>query len=113
VDRSGDLAALDTLTHARLRARHGDVRGARRILERILAGSPDDAEVRELLASLDARADAAPAEPPEEPAGVKEPGDPRRLAAEFRAALGGAGRPATRTERIARLERWLARVRRG
>jgi hypothetical protein len=48
--------ALATLTHARLRAEQGDVRGARRLLRAIVARRPDDERARELLARLGDRA---------------------------------------------------------
>jgi predicted regulator of Ras-like GTPase activity (Roadblock/LC7/MglB family) len=46
------VGPLATVTHARLRAGQGDFAGARRILEEVLAGRPDDAEALRLLESL-------------------------------------------------------------
>jgi len=107
--RSATLHPL-TLTHARIRAAQGDVRGARKILHAILRERPAEVEARELLAELAARPqvereelrDVDPAAPVAAEAG--------RLAAPFRRAL-GREREAPGARRIRRLERWLERVR--
>lgn len=49
---SDDDAILATVTHARLRAAQGDVPGALRVLETILARRPQDAPARELAGRL-------------------------------------------------------------
>ena len=94
---------LETVTHARLRAGQGDVRGARRILTRVLSRHPGDRAAQELLGELDGRRHverSARAEPVEARA--------TDLADRFRAALGGATE-----ERAARLRRWLHRIETG
>jgi hypothetical protein len=102
---------LLTLTHARLRVRSGDYVGARRLLRCILELDPEHVEARELLRSIVGLVPEAPPDAAEEPLAPPEAGDPRGLAAEFRRILAGpVGSP---VERIQRLERWLARVRRA
>jgi hypothetical protein len=97
-----------TLTHARLRAAQGDVQGARRIVERVLAMDAADVEATRLLEELRGRADA-PSDPSVDPAVLPEPlrFDPRLEGPRFRRALGS---PRDGKETIARLERWLARI---
>lgn len=101
--------ALSTLTHARLRAAQGDVRGARRVLDRILAEHPGDAAARRLRAELDSRSDRARVAAAEPPLPPPQAASAERLAARFREAL-VAPRDARRRDRVARLERWLRRV---
>jgi len=101
---------LLTLTHARLRVRNGDFRGAERVLRRILERDPSDDEARALLRSVEGRPADSTAGPEEEPLEPPRAGDPGRLAGEFRRAL--AGTTASATERARRLEEWLLRIRR-
>ena len=54
-DRRTGRGPFATLTHARLRLRQGDVRGARRILSEIVERHPGDRAARELLEGLPAR----------------------------------------------------------
>ena len=72
---------LLTLTHARVRAGQGDLRGARRVLRGMLATSPEHAQARRLLAELSPQAPGAPD-------GVRDP----------------------RAARIRRLRAWLGRL---
>jgi len=101
-----------TLTHARLRAGQGDLRGARRILRRILGREPEHAEARQLLAELDGlpqgtrRPLRAPSLPPPTAAGAQA------LSGRFRQALGPVSQP-DRRARIDRLRRWLTRIERS
>jgi len=46
-------APFDTLTHARLRARQGDLPGARRVLRQLLERDPADPAAHALLRDLD------------------------------------------------------------
>lgn len=103
-----DRDPLETVTHARLRAGQGDVRGARRILERVLERRPGDEAARALLGDLDGRRHVEPtvrAEPVEPPPVAARAGD---LADRFRAALDRAPE-----DRAARLRRWLQRIESG
>jgi hypothetical protein len=100
-------AFVATLTHARLRAVQGDVRGARCILERILERDPEHAGARLLLLDLDGLEQRCGEEEPSEPVAPPRPGEPREMAARFRQVLGQNGHGASRA-RIRRLERWLA-----
>jgi hypothetical protein len=98
-----------TLTHARIRAAQGDVRGARSILERLLREQPAHAEARALLRSLASLAERDHHEEAGLEPAAPVAADPRRLAAPFRRAL-GRERDAAGASRIRRLERWLERV---
>ncbi len=93
-------ATLATVTHARLRASQGDVRGARRILEAVLLARPDDAEALALFESLSTIAEREAAEEPEEPPPPPVAADPAVLLGRFRVILGAAGDPPRR--RVAR-----------
>ena len=97
------LDPFDTVTHARLRAEQGDVRGARRVLERILAARPGDGAARDLLASLAGAAQRARA--PDTPATLAPPvaATANELALRFRGALGrGPAGPAARLRSLLR-----------
>jgi len=100
-----------TLTHARVRAGQGDVRGARRILQAILERDPQDAEARQLLRELQERRQRSGREAPAAPLAPARAATPGELAARFRRALSSSGGGATRI-RIRRLERWLRRIER-
>ena len=98
-----------TVTHARLRATQGDRSGARRLLRALLLRRPRDGEARALLRALEDRPDrrSEAVNPPDlAPPQSVSAGD---LAARFRAEL-SADRGEQRRFRIARLERWLARL---
>lgn len=105
---------FDTVTHARLRAFQGDVRGAERLLRGILDRNPSDADAKELLAALERYPAVRPI--PEDDGTLVEPRRPaaaNELASAFRAALGGrAGRGPGRTSK-ARLREWAARIERN
>ncbi len=95
-----------TLTHARLRARQGDVAGAARILRGMLDSDPDDSEARGLLAELADRVTVAHREPSDRTVGVATPATPGELTRLFRDEL-ARGSPRARRER---LSTWLART---
>jgi len=79
-----------TVTHARLRASQGDLRGARRVVRAVLVLRPQDPEAQRLLAELE-----------------------RRAAATSRATPVGRPDGAERTRagaRVERLRRWLDRI---
>ncbi len=102
-DQSGPFA---TLTHASLRARQGDVEGARRILRGILAAEPAHADAAELLTRLDRsvavrrREPAEPEPPPARAATASE------LSERFRDALEAPGADSS----VDRLKDWLDRA---
>lgn len=102
--------ALATVTHARLRAAQGDVAGARRVLETVLARRPDDAEARALLARLSGLQQSQREEPAPEPLEPPVPGDPAALAATFRSALNAAASGGASRRKADRLRRLLARI---
>lgn len=100
-----------TITHARIRAKQGDVAGARRVLEGMLARTPDDGEARALLRELEGRAGRQARVEPVEQLGVPEATDARALADRFRQSLGTA-KPITNVSgRVRRLEAWLTKIR--
>ena len=99
------------MTHARIRARQGDVSGARRVLTGILERSPDDAEARTLLAELEGKAGRRARVEPAEPLVLPEAADARALADRFRRTLAPAPRIAVVSGRVRRLEAWLTRIR--
>ena len=96
-----------TLTHARIRAAQGDVRGARSIVRALLRERPDDPEARALLEALWASAQIERVDELEPHAAPPVAAETGQLAARFRRAL---GRPTSREVRIRRLTTWLARV---
>lgn len=99
-----------TVTHARIRAAQGDLTGARRILDEILAEDPLDRDAHGLLESLGrARGQPRREEPQDEPLPEPSAGDPASLALRFRAGLRPFGDPPG--IRVARLTAWLDRVR--
>jgi hypothetical protein len=98
-----------TLTHARLRASQGDVRGALRILQVILDVQPEHAEARGLLEALKSRVAVIHAEPAEESPEPVVAATTSELSGGFRDALGGG---ASSTP-VARLSRWLERIQRN
>ncbi len=87
------VTLLPTLTHARIRARQGDVDGARRILRAMLAEHPEDADARALLGRDGSRGVAL-----EELLAAPVPGDPGALR---RGAV------------VVRLSEWLERIQKG
>lgn len=100
---------LATVTHARIRARQGDVDGARRVLEAILTERPDHPGALDLLGELDRlvhRAAVPAAEPELAPRARATASD---LAPAFREAL-GAGVSEAPDPRAIRLRRWLGRI---
>jgi hypothetical protein len=111
-DEKGNDAAdgqhLATITHARLRAAQGDIRGARALLLDILHRNPGHSEARELLAQITGHEDKPrPAEKAERLA-APEPGDLGRLSLEFKQVLFRGDRP--RRARIERLEQLLRSI---
>jgi len=100
---------LATTTHARLRAAQGDVRGACRILEAILAARPDDGEARAVLVSLSGATDRAAAEEADETLARPVAADPAALRDRFRDTLGAVGEPPGRRV-VRKLERLLRRI---
>ena len=104
------VALLITLTHARLRARQGDLRTARRIVRKILDEDPENVEARALLDSFTGRAGREAAAEARSELEPRQAADAAQLATRFREAL---GRTHSGTERkIARLKRWRTRIRR-
>ena len=104
-DRNEQLA---TMTHARLRAAQGDIRGARALLLDILHRNPSHSEARELLAKIAGGADEDRESEPEQPLAPPEAGDPERLGKGFRRFLLHDKR--SRRARIERLEELLRRI---
>lgn len=101
---------LATVTHARIRARQGDVDGARRVLEAILSERPDHPGALDLLAELERTVarEAAPVLDPE-PA-PRAPAAVADLTASFRQALDATAPPPAADRRAVRLRRWLGRL---
>ena len=93
--------ALQTVTHARLRALQGDPAGAVRILEAVLARRPEDGEARELLRNLP-RGRAPEMEGDESPVAPPTPASADELARTFRRTLAPPRMPAR-----SRLQRFL------
>jgi hypothetical protein len=102
-----------TMTHARIRVGQGDVRGARRVLRKILERSPEDPEARAMLDELDGRLESDSRPDQDEPLAAVEPIDAARLAERFRSALGTQGPLRGVPGRVRRLETWLSRIRRA
>ena len=102
-----------TLTHARIRAAQGDVRGARRVLRAILERSPDNAEAQALLEELNGRSGRAAAPDRAEPLAPPRAADARTLAERFRRSLGPPEPISDVPGRVRRLEAWLSRIRGG
>ena len=102
-------SSFATLTHARLRAAQGDVKGAGRILRVILEVQPGHDEARRLLAEIKDRAAVAHSETVEDSVEAVTPAATRDLTRRFRDALGhrDADRPAMR------LASWLERTQRN
>ena len=97
------LDAFDTVTHARLRARQGDVRGARRVLYRILDVRPEDGAARDLLTSLEGVKQQGASSEPRAALAPPVAAHPEDLAARFRGALArGAVGPASRLRSLLR-----------
>ncbi|MCP3980419.1 MAG: hypothetical protein GY716_14040 [bacterium] len=109
------MSKLHTVTHARLRARQGDVRGARAILHEILRRSPAHEEACRLFDELAHRVSTAHREREEAAPAPRQKADASGLATTFRAALGPRDRAARRRaeRKIARLRGWLDRVERS
>lgn len=107
--------ALATVTHARLRAAQGDIAGARRLLETVLARRPEDLEARALLARLTGVEQSPLEEPEPEPLEPPVAGDPAALASSFRGVLNAAATGANRrkAERLRALLDRIARRRGG
>jgi hypothetical protein len=100
---------LDTVTHARLRARQGDARTARTILRSILAADPSNVEARTLLDEIGKRPDLPAAEPPDEALAAPRPARASELGGRFREALAPRDGPAPRRT-IERLRALLERL---
>jgi hypothetical protein len=98
-----------TLTHARLRAAQGDVRGAVRILHVILSVQPGHSEARQLLAEIEDRVAVTHTEAPEDAAESVTPATTGDLTRRFRDAL-GANAPSAQ---VRRLSLWLERAQRN
>jgi len=111
-DEKGNDAAdgqhLATITHARLRAAQGDIRGARALLLDILHRNPGHRQAKELLAQITGREDKQRSAERAEQLAAPEPGDPDRLSEEFKQVLFRGDRP--RRARIERLEQLLRRI---
>jgi hypothetical protein len=97
------------VTHARLRARQGDLRSARRILRTILAADPAHAGARRLLDEIGGRPDAPADEPREESVEAPRAATASELRGRFREALAAPERTAARRT-IARLTALLGRI---
>lgn len=104
---SGECFA--TLTHARLRAAQGDVRGAARILCVILEVQPGHEEARRLLAEIEDRVAVVHKEPAEDQAEAVMAATASGLTKRFRDTLGARRRSA----RVERLLVWLERTHRN
>lgn len=100
-----------TLTHARIRARQGDLAGARRVLVGMLERSPEDVEARSLLEELAGRVGRAARAERSEQLPLPEATDARALAERFRRTLGPRTRIVDVSGRVRRLEAWLTRIR--
>jgi hypothetical protein len=98
---------LATVTHARLRAQQGDVRGARRMLEAILSRRPEDPAAIALIRELSEAVHVETREPvePDEPA--PQPARTETLADRFRDALAPKQ---DRRRAVARLRAILERI---
>jgi hypothetical protein len=99
---------LATITHARLRAAQGDIRGARALLLDILHRHPGHGEAKELLAQITGREHAERTTEPAKPLAAPESGDPALLSAQFKQHLSHGNRPGR--ARIERLEQLLRRI---
>jgi hypothetical protein len=108
---TGAAVEILTMTHARIRAKQGDVAGARRVLKGILERSPDDPEARALLVELEGKAGRQARVEPAEPLALPEAADARALADRFRRSLRPSSRMAHVSGRVRRLEAWLTRIR--
>jgi hypothetical protein len=107
----GRTMEILTLTHARIRAGQGDVKGARRVLTAILQRSPDHIEARALLEELEGKTGAEAMPEREELLADPKATDERRLAERFRRSLGRRERVPDVRGRVRRLEAWLTRIR--
>jgi len=101
--------SLATLTHARLRAAQGDVLGAVRILQVILAVQPGHDEARRFLAEIESRVAVAHTEPGQDAAAAVMPATVGDLTRRFRDVL-DARRPSAG---VRRLFLWLERTQRN
>ena len=99
---------LPTVTHARLRARQGDARAARRILHAILAGDPGNGAARALLEEIGGRPDAPASDPVEAAAEPPRAARASELRERFQAALSDPR--SSRRRSIERLEALLRKV---
>jgi hypothetical protein len=102
-----------TLTHARIRARQGDLAGARRVLGAILERWPDNADARALLDELRGRAGSEAVPERDDALTLPEAAEAAALAERFRRSLGRRDRDPGATGRVRRLEVWLRRIRGG
>ena len=102
-------ASFATLTHAKLRAAQGDVRGAVRILRVILDVQPEHHEARGFLEEIENRLAVAHTEPLEDAADAATPATAGDLTRRFRDALDARGSSA----QVQRLSLWLERTRRN
>jgi len=102
-------ASFATLTHAKLRAAQGDVRGAVRILRVILDVQPEHHEARGFLEEIENRLAVAHTEPLEDAADAATPATAGDLTRRFRDALDSRGSSA----QVQRLSLWLERTRRN
>lgn len=100
-----------TLTHARIRAKQGDLAGARRVLRGILERSPEDLEARSLLDELAGRAGRPARTERVEPLSLPEAAEAHALADRFRRSLGSPAPLVDVSGRVRRLEAWLTRIR--
>ena len=103
-------ASFATLTHAKLRAAQGDVRGAVRILHVILDVQPGHHEARAFLVEIENRLAVAHTEPAEVVAEAVTPATVGDLTRRFRNAL-DARRPNARVRRLSLWLEWTQRNR--
>lgn len=99
---------LSTVTHARIRAGQGDVRGAIDVLRSILKRNPGDGEALLLMEEYEGASGTEYLEEVEESLEPVEGADAGDLAQSFREALGGAVTETGR--RIRRLRALLERI---
>jgi hypothetical protein len=106
-------AEFQTVTHARLRASQGDVRGAREVLHAVLRRRPGDAAARDLLASLEAEAHRPGRRDAEEALADPAAARAEDLRDRFVRELGSAGHGGRRRRALGRLRAWLERAERA
>lgn len=109
-ERRSEDEPLATVTHARLRASQGDVRGARSLLRTRLGRNPDDGEARALLDALCAATDRERVRTGECSLAAPVAATGAELRGAFRDALGDA---TSCGDERATLRRWLVALEGG